>query len=87
MKQRLENALARRDKAEQNYLRVQGRLENAKQRLEEIHAECRALNIEPEKLAEAIKTLEDKLEADLSTLEAQVAEAEAGLAALPQQGD
>lgn len=79
-KKRLDALIARRNICLQNIQRVSGRLDLARKEKEQVEAECRAKNIDPEKLPEIIARLEAKFDEDLEKLELQLSKAESEIA-------
>jgi chromosome segregation ATPase len=55
---------------------LRGQLESARKRVQEVEAEVRDRNIEPDKLAETIELLEAKGREELETIEQELEQAE-----------
>jgi len=76
LRQRLDDAVKRRDSAARNIERVQGRLDGARKTVEEVEAEIRARGIEPDKLDEAIEAVKKKAEGLVTELEGRITQSE-----------
>lgn len=72
LKERLDEALKRRDQIHRTAERIQGRLESAREALAEIEGECRSKKIEPENLDTTIEVLSAKYEKAVKDLEDQI---------------
>ncbi len=83
--QRLDDAMARRDKAGKAALRLQGRLQAAQEEVAQIEAECAERGVPPEKLDKAITQLEGRYEKAVSAFEADIELAEGKLAPFVQE--
>lgn len=83
--ERFDAALKRRSKLASEIQRIQGKKEAAEATLKAAEEACRAKKIDPEKIDDKIKQLEDKYEELVSSLEKEVAEATQKLA--PFLGD
>ena len=80
MHQRLEDAIARRDKATETVQRLQGRLAAALEDVAKVEKECLARGVPPDKLSLAIQQLERRYEDAVVTFERGISEAENKLA-------
>ena len=85
LRQRLDEAVARRDRAARNAERVQGRLDSARKTVEQVEAEIRAKGVEPDKLDETITKVENKLTGLVEDLEQRIEKSEREIA--PFLGD
>lgn len=74
--QQLEDVVRRRKKVAETLERLKGRKEQAQSNLEAVEEECRAKNIDPEKIDDIILQLEDKYRALVEELTQDIAEAE-----------
>lgn len=83
--QRLERAVARRDKAQANVQKLQGRHAAAVERVEAVKAECEERGVAPEKLDAAITQLEKRYDAAVTAFEAEITAAEGKLAPFMQE--
>lgn len=79
VKLRIEAAIKRRDELSAQRERTLGRLEEAEKNLEVLRAECRAKNLDPDRLDDTISKLEKALVASVAELEAQIAAADKAL--------
>jgi predicted nuclease with TOPRIM domain len=77
---RLGQAIARRDAAQKDAQRLQGRYEAAKEEVARIEGECRAKGLDPDKLESSIAKLQERYESAISEFESQVNQAEQDLA-------
>lgn len=75
LKSRLDAAIRKRDQLAGQIQRVTGRLEEAERAREALREECRAKNIDPDKLDEAITKLGQVLESSLANFESKLDEA------------
>jgi|SaaInlStandDraft_6_1057023.scaffolds.fasta_scaffold116418_1 predicted nucleic acid-binding Zn-ribbon protein len=75
-RQVLDGLLARRDTARDNVSRVKGKLDAARTELDEVVDECKRRKVKPEKLGEAIGTLETRLDEAVTDLRSEVEQAE-----------
>lgn len=80
IQKRFHRAVKRRTELRGTQERLQGRLESAKSRLEEIQAKCRAKGVDPENLDELIDKVMKVYDERVSTIEQKIAEAEEELA-------
>jgi len=78
--QRLEDAIARRDKVLAEKQRLQGKLESAQQAQQEVEAEIKAKKIDPEKIDDAIEQLKTSYESLVDQIEQEIGEAEEAIA-------
>lgn len=74
--QQLEDVIRRRKKVAETLERLKGRKEQAQANLEAVEEECRAKNIDPEKIDDIIQQLEDKYRTIVEELTKDIAEAE-----------
>lgn len=79
LKERLEEAIRRREALALKHQRVMGRIEENDLAMEALRADCRAKNLDPEQLDATIARLESALEQFLGELEAQLTQAERAL--------
>ena len=79
LKDRLDAAISRRDALALKHQRVMGRIEENEAAMEALRVDCRAKNLDPDRLDATIAQLEAALEHTLSELEAQLATAEVAL--------
>ena len=79
LKNRLDEAVKRRDDLAQKRQRLLGRLEESERALEELRTKCRAKNVDPDNLDGVISKLEAALEQSLSSLESKLSDAEKAL--------
>ena len=77
--QRLDTAIQQRDKLDSDVQRILGKLESAKQTLEEVEDACRKKGIEPNQLESTIEKLRNRYETSVNDLEAKIAESEEAL--------
>jgi hypothetical protein len=77
---RLEDAIARRDKASKTVQRLQGRLAAAQEAVAEVEAECVERGVPPGKLDAAISQLEKRYDKAVTAFENDIALAEGKLA-------
>jgi len=77
---RLDDAIARRDKAAQTVQRLQGRLAAAEEDVAGIEAECQQRGVAPDKLDAAILQLGRRYETAVAAFEKDISEAEGKLA-------
>lgn len=85
LKERLNNALSRKEEVSRNLQRIQGRLDNARRNLEEVNEECRRRKVDPERLTEAIDKLTERYEEEVAKLETEIERAERELAPYLQE--
>jgi chromosome segregation ATPase len=78
--ERLKAAKKRLSSAETTLTRLQGRLQAAQEERQRVEEECRAKGVPPEKLDEAIATLEKRYDEKMADLETQIDGAESKLA-------
>lgn len=78
--QELEDIRKRRKKAAETLERLRGRKEQAESNLAAVEEECRAKNIDPEKIDEIITQLEDKYRGIVEELKQDTEAAERALA-------
>lgn len=78
--QELEDVRRRRKKVAETLERLRGRKEQAETNLAAVEEECRAKNIDPEKIDEIIKQLEDKYRGIVEELKQDTEAAERALA-------
>lgn len=74
--QQLEDVIQRRKKVTETLERLKGRKEQAEANLEAVEEECRAKNIDPEKIDDIIQQLEDKYRTIVEELTNDIEEAE-----------
>jgi len=74
--EQLEDVIKRRKKVTETLERLKGRKEQAQANLEAVEEECRAKNIDPEKIDDIIQQLEDKYRTIVEELTKDIAEAE-----------
>ena len=79
-RQRLEAAIARRDRAAQTVQRLQGKLAAARETVAKIEAECHERGVPPEKLDKAISQLQARYDKALADFEKSLSEVEGQLA-------
>lgn len=72
---RLKEALSKRDKLTSDVARILGRKEAADRNLQEIEAEIRAKNLDPDTLDQTIAKLEDAYSQEVLSLEEAVSKA------------
>lgn len=84
-RQRLDAAIKRRDKLQQDVNRVKGRLDSARAEVAKVEADCRAKGVEPDALASTIETLTTKFNTAVADLEAKIAQGETDIA--PYMGE
>ena len=77
---RLEAATKRRNAVEAEVRKAEGRLEAARAALESLRAECRAKGVDPDNIDEAVRVLSERATTLVTTLETDIARAEAALA-------
>jgi len=82
---RLNQAIARRDKAALAVQRLQGRLQAAQDDVTKVEAECVERGVAPDKLGAAIKQLEGRYDKALAAFEQDITEAEGKLAPFVQE--
>ena len=73
LKDRCEAAYRKREDLASKVQRAMGRLEESERSLEALRAECRAKNIDPDKIDEIVQRLETALETSLTQFEGQLA--------------
>lgn len=78
-RQRLDEAIRRRDRLRSEVQRIKGRLEGARSELEAVETECREKGVDPEMLDTAIERLAERYETVLSDLEEGIQTAEQAL--------
>lgn len=78
-KPRIDAAVKRRDELATRHQRLLGRLEESERTLESVREECRAKNLDPDKLDDTVSKLESAIESSLSQFEAKLTAAEAAL--------
>lgn len=78
--QELDKTLARRKKVAEAFERLRGRKEQALQNLQAVEEECRAKNIDPDKIDAIIEQLEGKYREQVTQLKKDTEEAERQLA-------
>lgn len=76
LKTRLDAALKKREDLASKAQRVLGRLEESERAREALREECRAKNIDPDKIDETIRRLEEALEKSLNDFESKLVTAE-----------
>ena len=74
--EQLEDVIRRRKRVTETLERLKGRKEQAQANLEAVEEECRAKNIDPEKIDDIIQQLEDKYRTIVEELTTDIAEAE-----------
>jgi archaellum component FlaC len=79
-KKKLDALVERRNKCLQDIQRVSGRLDLAKKDRDQVEAECRAKNVDPNKLDEIIQRLLEKFDTELSLLDTQLTQVEKDIA-------
>lgn len=79
-RQRLDAAIKRRDRVQQDVNRIKGRLEAARAEVAKVEAECRQKGVDPDKLDATIEQLNAKYNSAVADLEAKIAKAEADIA-------
>ncbi|MBV6342953.1 hypothetical protein [Candidatus Magnetobacterium casense] len=79
-RQRLTDAVKRRDELIRNVERVQGRLDVARQELASVEAECRQKKVDPDKIGEVIRKLQERYETSVAGLEDRIRQGETALA-------
>ncbi len=79
LKQRLDDAITRRDTSVSNRDRVQGRLDAARKAVETVEQEIRERGVEPEKLDSTIEAVQNKAAGLVADLEARIATTEKAL--------
>ena len=79
-KQRLDEAIRKRDTLKDNVQRIQGRLDSARAELKGVEEECRAKGVDPTQLNAAIQALEARFDVALTEIETRIAGAEAQVA-------
>jgi len=67
----------RRDKLRESVQRVRGRLDSARQEQAAVVEECRKKKVDPEEIDSVILKLEQRLDAEVQSLSAQIEQAEA----------
>ena len=75
-KQVLDDLTQRRDTAQGKVSRVQGRLDSARQDLENVEADCKKKKLKPEDLEDTITKLENKFDQEATSLEKRIQKAE-----------
>jgi len=85
-RQRLDDAIARRDAAQSTVQKHQGRLSAAEDRMAEIKAECAERGVPPEKLDRAISQLELRYEKAVTSFENDIKDVEGKLAPYAKEG-
>lgn len=75
-RQRLDKAIERRDRLQEEVQRVKGRLEAARQELSSVEEECRSKGIDPSKLDDAIERLSARYEKSVDDLETRIQQSE-----------
>jgi chromosome segregation ATPase len=78
--QRLDDAIARRNRAAQKVQKLRGRLDAARETVAEIEEECSERGVPPEKLDAAINQLQKRYDSSVAAFEKHIDEAEAQLA-------
>jgi len=76
-KQQLLDLVSRRDAVKADKQRIQGRLESARTELAEVDADLRARKVDPKKIDAVIKQLGERLQAEITSIEAKIVDAEA----------
>lgn len=79
-RQRLEVAIKRRDRVQQDVNRIKGRLDSARAEVAKVEAECRQKGIEPDNLESTIDQLTEKYNKALVDVETRISKAEADIA-------
>jgi len=69
----------RRDRLRESVQRVQGRLDSARQDFAAVEEECRKKKVDPDQIDTVIARLEQRLEAEVANLTAQLGQAETQL--------
>jgi septal ring factor EnvC (AmiA/AmiB activator) len=82
---RLEDAIARRDRAARKVQQLQGKLSAAEESVAEIEAECAERGVPPDKLDAAITQLEKRYTKAVTVFEQDIADAEGKLAPFMQE--
>lgn len=75
-RQRLDEAINRRDRLQEEVQRVTGRLEAARQELSSVEEECQSKGIDPDKLDDAIQRLSDRYNQAIEDLETRIQKSE-----------
>ncbi len=83
--ERLNAAIARRDRAGKSVQQLQGRLAAAQEDVAKIEAECKERGVPPAKLDQAITQLEKRYDKAVSAFEADIEDAEGKLAPFIQE--
>jgi len=76
---RLKKAVQLRDELNSNVQRISGRLEAARKNLSEVEKECRDKGYDPDTLSETVKSLQEKYERAVASLESQLQTAQTSL--------
>ena len=76
LKQQLEKAVQRRDKLQGQVQRAAGRLESARESLDEVLEECKEKGLDPKTLGQTIQGLKQNLITSLGELTKKLDEAE-----------
>ena len=84
---RLDGAIKRRNELEAEAQRILGKLEAAKQSLNEVQDSCRKKGIEPDQLAETIEMLQGRYENAVKEIEIKVDETEEALSPFTRNTD
>lgn len=79
-KQRIANIEKRLREANNNLSQIQGRYESAKENVAAVEKECRDRKIDPDKIDEVLKTLEERLKKAAAKLEDDITNTERALA-------
>ncbi len=79
LKARLDAGVKKRDELAQKIQRILGRIEEAERSLAVLHEECKAKNIDPNRIDEVIAKLEKSLADSITQLETQLSDAEKAL--------
>lgn len=83
--QRLQQAIKRRNACQERVQQIQGRLGAAKDEQARVEQECRSRGVKPDQLDAAIRQLEERFDATITTFEADIASAETKLAPFNQE--
>lgn len=74
--EQLKRLIQKRSQVARNIERVKGRREAAQNELDNLHKECRAKNIDPDKIPETIEALEQRFDEQYQKLAKAINEAE-----------